>query len=590
VFGWLVVLCVEEGNKRKRKKYITLYFYVFSSECFYLFIGSTVFHFILCSLLTTMAPPSMHVASWTVADVHEWLIDLGLEDLTPLFKRTTGRTLVAIDAQLLLEQVGGDIEARNILWTDLASRLATTTTTPTTTTTTTTTAPCISCTAVLECISPETISSSKGATNELAVTIQNIPLPARKRVLILMVDMSASMRPAFAQVQEALIYIVGRSFDKPNITVEVVLYNRHSARIVFDRDSYVSQLTNRRANGGTCFASAFETTHTVAKYYIDNDVSGQVDIAIGFMTDGRHTSQRRPLESFNRLQALLHSARGSTVVHCIGFTANHRFEELDRIRCTLGKSSGSFQFCEMHDGPQALRARMEALFEFISNYGIAINVQAFLAGFKLSTLRSNALRDSTTDTCAIDSACDNSGSFAHTLFAATTDPSVLANTAAAPLVLELTISSTELPSSPVVQYVLCHVSDITGIAAQHLALVQCLEHDLEHLFTQITQHSPESPPSPEQLSMYQSELARVKQCIKPNEALMQLPSKHRAPIMRRNASIHARLSELLELVADFARGAWSNANKYDTHRERERERERDRHYVHNEKQSTMPPY
>lgn len=427
----------------------------------------------------------------------------------------------------------------------------------------------LSCTAVIECIDPNamieatmTSLTASGtevtASNELRLTLSGVPVPRRKRVLILMVDMSGSMRPAFAQVQAALVYIVGRSFEHENVAVEVVLYNRHSARIPCTRDNYYAQLMDRRANGGTCFASAFETTYLVAKQYIDaDDATGNTDIAIGFMTDGRHTSQRRPLEAYQRLRELLHSARGSTVVHCIGFTPNHRFEELNRIRSELGKVPGSFQYAELEDGPTALQAKMEALYEFVANYGVQLALQVRMPGFVVARSPTSVLSSSASDTCSFDATSDKHGVITHTLYVSSFDPEAYRRPG---LYLELEIAN-ELFGAPTTLDVFPEITDVLGAAAQHLVLLQALEVELTSLFQLITAHSDDNLPNDAQLATYRDGLSRVQHALKDTATLFRLPKRHRSALMERNAAVHQRLDELLELVANYARGAWSNANK-----------------------------
>jgi len=49
----------------------------------------------------------------------------------------------------------------------------------------------------------------------------------------------------------------------------------------------------------------------------------------------------------------------------IAFTANHDFELLNGLRQNLGNVEGGFQYAEPSDGPDALRAKLEAVFESV---------------------------------------------------------------------------------------------------------------------------------------------------------------------------------------------------------------------------------
>jgi hypothetical protein len=59
----------------------------------------------------------------------------------------------------------------------------------------------------------------------------------------------------------------------------------------------------------------------------------------------------------------------TVVVHSIAFTASHDFDLLNRIRKQLGTIEGGFQYAEPSDGEDALRQKLEAVFEVASNSG-----------------------------------------------------------------------------------------------------------------------------------------------------------------------------------------------------------------------------
>lgn len=54
------------------------------------------------------------------------------------------------------------------------------------------------------------------------------------------------------------------------------------------------------------------------------------------------------------------------VVHSLAFTSSHDFDFLNAIRRDLGTVEGGFQYAEPGDGAEALRNKLQAIFETVS--------------------------------------------------------------------------------------------------------------------------------------------------------------------------------------------------------------------------------
>jgi hypothetical protein len=80
---------------------------------------------------------------------------------------------------------------------------------------------------------------------------------------------------------------------------------------------------------------------------------------------GQDSSGRDSTE-YRALQAQIRATEKRVVVHSLAFTSSHDFDFLNAIRRDLGTVEGGFQYAEPGDGAEALRNKLQAIFETVS--------------------------------------------------------------------------------------------------------------------------------------------------------------------------------------------------------------------------------
>jgi hypothetical protein len=103
------------------------------------------------------------------------------------------------------------------------------------------------------------------------------------------------------------------------------------------------------------------------------------------MTDGCGTYTKK---SFNRLKQIIENTKTQVVVQSVAFTASHDFNLSNQIRQTLGTVEGGFQYAEPSDGEDALRQKLEAIFEVVSNSAGDLNFECELQKYILDQTQS----------------------------------------------------------------------------------------------------------------------------------------------------------------------------------------------------------
>lgn len=210
----------------------------------------------------------------------------------------------------------------------------------------------------------------------------------RKRdvLLILVVDCSGSMSGTFErQVIPALISIIESCYQN-DIEIQVILYQSSAFQLTFDKNNYRKVVSSLRAGGGTNFDDAFEKLRHVLTDSVINKKRTNCDVVVGFMTDGCGTFTEK---RFNQLRKIIQATHTKVVVHSVAFTESHDFALLNRIRQSLGTVEGGFQYAEPSDGEHALRQKLEAIFEVVSNSAGDVNFQCQLPAFKFMKFLSN---------------------------------------------------------------------------------------------------------------------------------------------------------------------------------------------------------
>lgn len=183
-----------------------------------------------------------------------------------------------------------------------------------------------------------------------------------KTLLILVVDESGSMYgPYERQVVPAMIEMMEQSYLLPHMDCEIILYNSSAQRLNLTPDNYRDKLKGLTAGGGTSFNSAF---NEIGKLLTEK-VTQYDDVVVGFLTDGQDSSGRDSTE-YRALQAQIRATEKRVVVHSLAFTSSHDFDFLNAIRRDLGTVEGGFQYAEPGDGAEALRNKLQAIFETVS--------------------------------------------------------------------------------------------------------------------------------------------------------------------------------------------------------------------------------
>jgi hypothetical protein len=93
------------------------------------------------------------------------------------------------------------------------------------------------------------------------------------------------------------------------------------------------------------------------------------------MTDGCGTYTKK---SFDHLKQIINRTKTKVVVHSVAFTESHDFDLLNRIRQSLGTVEGGFQYAEPSDGDDALRQKLESIFDVVSNSAGDLNFECQL--------------------------------------------------------------------------------------------------------------------------------------------------------------------------------------------------------------------
>ncbi|KAH9524960.1 hypothetical protein Btru_028346 [Bulinus truncatus] len=203
-----------------------------------------------------------------------------------------------------------------------------------------------------------------------------------RTLIILVVDRSGSMSGnPFSQVKTSLTEIVAQCVNDPNKTVEIVLYAEKAETISFTAKNYKEAILNLTAYGSTSFKAAFDAVDGV----LDKRKSETFDsIVILFMTDGVDTisHQSKANEYAKKWSKSLKSLSHQITVHAVGFSKDHDLQFLTKIS-HAGSVNGLYRYCEPGDGPEALREKLEELFDYVSvSEGLPIKYEVHLESSK----------------------------------------------------------------------------------------------------------------------------------------------------------------------------------------------------------------
>lgn len=182
---------------------------------------------------------------------------------------------------------------------------------------------------------------------------------------IVVVDCSGSMAGnPFNQIKMALEEIIGNVINDPKQTVDVVLYNTTATTVKYSQESYVEEIRNLKAHGKTSFNAAFQETEALIQ---KNQKQGFTETTIIFMTDGQDTvSHKRAVnECLEQWRKKLDLMCEHLIIHVVGFSRDHDLTLLRRI-ANSGNSEGIYRYCEPGDGPEALKDKLNELFDYVN--------------------------------------------------------------------------------------------------------------------------------------------------------------------------------------------------------------------------------
>ncbi|XP_078572870.1 uncharacterized protein LOC144859794 isoform X1 [Branchiostoma floridae x Branchiostoma japonicum] len=217
-------------------------------------------------------------------------------------------------------------------------------------------------------------SVASGSVSKEQLLKLQIPLPMEWTSLlqnklthvIVAADKSGSMSGnPWRQVQQALLYMIRDVASvNPSVALDVVIYNDKASLLQY-AGSYQDAVNRVNADGMTSFAAAFSCIKDCLKTEIQGTPVSKTVVV--FMTDGADTCNRgadidRSVRSWKEALARLgHEA----IVHVVGFSAQHDYNFLGRLRNT-GTTAGLFRYTEPSDGTEALKAKLQELFDFVA--------------------------------------------------------------------------------------------------------------------------------------------------------------------------------------------------------------------------------
>ncbi|XP_078656127.1 uncharacterized protein LOC144902518 [Branchiostoma floridae x Branchiostoma belcheri] len=235
----------------------------------------------------------------------------------------------------------------------------------------------------------EGASVANGTVSKEQLLKVQIPLPTEWTSLlqnklthvIVAADKSGSMAGnPWRQVQQALVYMMGDVASvNPSVALDVVIYN-DKASILQYAGSYQEAVNGVKADGMTSFAAAFGCIKDCLKTEIQGTPVSKTVVV--FMTDGADTCNRgddinRSVRSWKDTLARLGH---EVIVHVVGFSAQHDYNFLGRLRNT-GTTAGLFRYTEPSDGTEALKAKLQELFDFVAlSAGREVDMQMKLEG------------------------------------------------------------------------------------------------------------------------------------------------------------------------------------------------------------------
>ncbi|XP_046374919.2 uncharacterized protein LOC124148036 [Haliotis rufescens] len=185
-------------------------------------------------------------------------------------------------------------------------------------------------------------------------------MPNDKTQLILVADRSGSMSGnPWNQVKQALLDVITDSLDDSGLQVDVITYDTGAEYINYTRNNFKEVIGSLNSRGSTSFSAAFGKIDEVIA---ENSAKRFTKVVVIFLTDGQDGGAAAASRAW---QTRLSALSVEVVIHTVGFSQSHDFKFLQFLS-TIGSTDGIFRYCEPGDGPVALKAKIQELFEYIS--------------------------------------------------------------------------------------------------------------------------------------------------------------------------------------------------------------------------------
>jgi 2'-5' RNA ligase len=170
----------------------------------------------------------------------------------------------------------------------------------------------------------------------------------KSRCTLFVIDRSASMGCAYAEVKSAVRYMMKESAGK--VKIDFILYNERA------RKASPEDVLNSFPDGMTSFVAAFAA---IRSYVMAQPEGSSINVV--FMTDGQDTASKNLPGAQGVFADLLRTCKRTVVIHTIGFTAGHEQELLEELRL-MGNSDGTYRYAgESED----LESRFTEMFDFL---------------------------------------------------------------------------------------------------------------------------------------------------------------------------------------------------------------------------------
>ena len=247
------------------------------------------------------------------------------------------------------------------------------------------------------------LTASDDRNGILSMSLNLPPRAEQKKphiLLVTVVDRSGSMRGYWdSQVLPALNSMAQIAWNlEGEVTSHILTYATNISTISLgSRAAFQNDLSNTRASGGTHFSKAFKAIQETLEKMVPplKKVHGtNLAIVVAFMTDGEDSEglNSAGLPVYSTALGFLKSALRTnplfqdvpSVFHALAFGANHDFPFLDSLRAEAGTVPGGFQYAEPSDGAAALKTKLDAIVNSLTNPAVQVRLRLRLPGYSFN--------------------------------------------------------------------------------------------------------------------------------------------------------------------------------------------------------------